>query len=190
MTKKVSVVIAAVLLLSLVSWCQKGMKTENELATSAEQQTKVKANGSLSVETGIVFQSGDVLPLARMSLRLSRKSFAEIVAEVLGKNNNPSSDEMEPIQKFAKGIALTQSLGESSGVLQDECITSLDKYSSSSAVTDFQGRAEMSLISPGIYFLVGHSYVRGTAFVWNVRVEIKPGNNSIVLDQNNAIIAQ
>lgn len=55
--------------------------------------------------------------------------------------------------------------------------------------TDFNGVAQSGDISPGTYFVYGQvqTHSRWGRAVWNLRVEVKPGQNQIILDQNNMV---
>jgi hypothetical protein len=55
--------------------------------------------------------------------------------------------------------------------------------------TDFSGKAQFTDIKPGNYYITGLSGTRGGFAVWNLPVEVKAGQNSVLLDQNNAATA-
>ena len=51
-------------------------------------------------------------------------------------------------------------------------------------VTNSRGKAETDKLKAGIYYICGISQEVG---VWNVEVELKPGKNSLVLDNTNLV---
>src|SRR3989440_1997242 len=56
-------------------------------------------------------------------------------------------------------------------------------------LVDFQGRASFPTIAPGKYWVVGFTRTRGGCAVWNLPILLKPGENSVILDQKNAVEA-
>jgi hypothetical protein len=52
---------------------------------------------------------------------------------------------------------------------------------------DSTGHATLTpAVSPGSYYVSGSARGSGGVLVWDVKVELKSGDNSIVLDQSNA----
>jgi hypothetical protein len=56
--------------------------------------------------------------------------------------------------------------------------------------TDAGGHAQTPEIAPGHYYLVGMAPWQGKALFWRMPVDLKPGSNSIILDQNNGSLFQ
>ena len=54
--------------------------------------------------------------------------------------------------------------------------------------TDLNGKGQFPGVAPGTYFGFGAVLSEGKALVWNLKVELKAGNNSVVLDQRNATL--
>lgn len=54
-------------------------------------------------------------------------------------------------------------------------------------VIDVEGKAKIENLKAGIYFVCGVGETRQRSGVWNVRVELKPGKNSLKLDSKNLI---
>jgi hypothetical protein len=52
-------------------------------------------------------------------------------------------------------------------------------------ITDSQGKAKTEGLKPGIYHICGVGKT-GTG-IWSVRIELKPGKNSLILDNRNTI---
>jgi len=52
-------------------------------------------------------------------------------------------------------------------------------------VTDSQGKAETNKLEAGTYYICGISQTHRGFEVWNVRVDLQPGKNSLVLDHRN-----
>jgi hypothetical protein len=51
---------------------------------------------------------------------------------------------------------------------------------------DAAGKATLSGVAPGTYYLMGSTFAGGQMLLWDVRVELRAGANAIVLDQRNA----
>lgn len=56
--------------------------------------------------------------------------------------------------------------------------------------TDFQGRAVFEKLRPGEYWLMGIAETRSSAAFWNYKVTVNPGENKVLLDQNNALYSK
>jgi len=56
--------------------------------------------------------------------------------------------------------------------------------------TDAQGKAMTNALPAGAYYVVGSVRDQGQERVWNVRVDLKPGTNNVVLDQGNLLQAR
>jgi hypothetical protein len=55
------------------------------------------------------------------------------------------------------------------------------------AVIDNDGRATITPpVPPGRYFVSGFAPTRDSVLVWDIKVDLKPGDNSVVLEQSNA----
>jgi hypothetical protein len=57
----------------------------------------------------------------------------------------------------------------------------------SRALIDSTGRAAITPpVPPGRYFVSGSTRSHDGVLVWDIKVDLKPGDNSVVLDQSNA----
>src|SRR5439155_10501555 len=57
-----------------------------------------------------------------------------------------------------------------------------------SVTTDFQGKARFTNVPAGTYYLFGYSNVGSSGAVWNLKTDVKSGENAIILDNRNATI--
>lgn len=53
--------------------------------------------------------------------------------------------------------------------------------------TDFQGKVVIKDIRPGDYWIMGVTDTREDYAFWNYKITVKPGENKLLLDQNNAL---
>ncbi len=52
-------------------------------------------------------------------------------------------------------------------------------------ITDSQGQAEVKKLKTGTYHICGISHTRQEVVIWNVKVELNLGRNSLVLNNEN-----
>jgi hypothetical protein len=63
----------------------------------------------------------------------------------------------------------------------------LDPLIASRAVIDSTGRGTINPpVPPGRYYVSGYARSRDSVSVWDIKVDLKPGDNSVVLEQSNA----
>ncbi|MEW5977637.1 MAG: tetratricopeptide repeat protein [Acidobacteriota bacterium] len=55
-------------------------------------------------------------------------------------------------------------------------------------VVDANGRAQFSGVPPGTYFVFGSTQYNNQPFLWDLRVDLKPGTNTVTLDQRNSAV--
>ena len=165
---------------------------------SYKENVSSKQEAVLSVEAALVFKSGDVKPVARTEFFLLDKNFETVLQEsgymtLITTSTLPQSvkdsfskmDKINSVRTFAAVIDNSQSLD----VLQlplAKAITATQSHITYRATTDFQGKAQFKEVKAGTYYLFGYAKVGESVAVWNVKMEIKEGQNSIILDQNNA----
>jgi hypothetical protein len=54
------------------------------------------------------------------------------------------------------------------------------------AKADLNGKATLPGVPPGIYYVMLSARYKNHPIYWDLKVELKPGANSVVLDQHNA----
>jgi hypothetical protein len=54
-------------------------------------------------------------------------------------------------------------------------------------ITNSQGKAKIGGLKAGIHHICGISRMRKDFDVWNIQVELKPGENNLVLDYGNSV---
>lgn len=52
---------------------------------------------------------------------------------------------------------------------------------------DANGKAQLPPIAPGTYYLFGSAMQNGRSIIWNLKVVLKAGANTVTLDQGNAV---
>jgi hypothetical protein len=67
----------------------------------------------------------------------------------------------------------------------DKAIDALRSRSAKFFITDSQGKAEIDGLKSATYYICGVSKTQWKIAVWNVQINLKPGQNSLVLDSSN-----
>jgi len=152
-------------------------------ACSSSLLKPFQSKSALNLEAAIVYKMGGVQPIARQEFYLLDRDLNEIFKEqgevqakslggVARKRYYELNDLVYPVVNRNEFASLTNDV--------------IPKYVKYRIQTDFQGKAQLKDINPGRYYLYGNSETRGGRAVWNLQVDLKTGENSIVLDQNNA----
>ena len=154
--------------------------------------TPIKQSGVLSLEVGLVFKSGDVKPVARTTFYLLVDDLAKILKEAGIKTaNHDGTPKESPDEDLVEVFALATKY-KSLPAYQSfypAALAALKPHVVQSVTTDFSGKAIFESLPTGTYYLMGVTQTPKGYAIWNLRVDIKSGQSSIVLDQNNAVIA-
>jgi hypothetical protein len=67
-------------------------------------------------------------------------------------------------------------------------VASIIADSATAVKTDADGKASMPPVPPGVYYLFGIGRYEGKPLMWNLKVQIKAGPNSVTLDQRNGTL--
>lgn len=159
-----------------------------------------KQENVLSVEAALVFKSGDVKPVARTEFHLLDKSLDKILQEsdfISFYNSSVSNSDLpqrikDGLQKMneIETFAFVASFATEMKAFQPslaKAINDTKPHIIYTTTTDFQGKAQFKDIKAGEYFLFGYTQVGKSVAVWNLKTEVKSGQNTIILDQNNAL---
>lgn len=151
----------------------------NDISVS---NTPIKENSTLSFETGLVSNSGNVVTLARTTFYILDKSLASILMDIVysdDKGDKITNDINLVYYRFLS--AKHYSLPEYSVAM-----LSVKPHVVQEISTDFSGKATLKQLPVGKYWLMGFSEIRKNGVLWDVEINLSPGDNSLVLDQNNA----
>jgi hypothetical protein len=200
-------ILSSLLLLTALSSCS-STKVPNSESTTPP-------NTSLSLEAQIIYTLGGPQPVARGTFHLLDSDLLNVELPQPGKvksveefTNNLSSPQQlkllimtaqfnKRIKEFSRQRDIdtpdtpTDKKGTVAGIgLLIERMKS-DKETAShfiqSATTDFQGRATFENLKVGDYWIIGFTETRGDFAFWNHKITIRPGDNKVLLDQNNAL---
>lgn len=138
--------------------------------------------GKLSIEAAIVYSYGGPQPVARETFYLLKRDGVEVLREI----GLPGKDTQELFSNFF--LARAYFSFEKSDPQGEKAIQALKSESAQSLTTDFAGKAEIEGLPVGqVLYIFAMVPTRRGHCVWNLRTEIKPGHNHLLLDQKNAI---
>jgi hypothetical protein len=159
--------------------------------TQGATQPKVKPNSVLSIETGLVFKSGDVKPLARTEFHILDESLANILRNAGLKPPKSYGETGEADRDYVSAFAFASKYN-SNPTYQEfypRAIEALKPHIVQSVTTDFSGKAKFAPVAAGTYYIMGLGSTPRGFVIWNLKIDLKAGENPVVLDQNNADIA-
>lgn len=159
--------------------------------TTTSSRPKGRANGIVLIETGLVFKSGDVKPLARTEFHLLDDSLANILRNAGLKPVKDYGSEDESDRSYVSSFAFATKYGAVSrgDDFYPRALEALKPHTVQSITTDFSGKAKFPAVPAGTYYILGIGSTPKGFVIWNLKVDIKAGETSVVLDQNNAEIA-
>lgn len=93
--------------------------------------------------------------------------------------------------RAAQGISVLNAMNSECEKKTSECKTAVASIIADSATavkTDADGKATLPPVPPGVYYLFGIGKYEGKTLMWNLKVQIKGGPNSVTLDQRNGTL--
>ena len=137
------------------------------------------STGTLAIEAGIIYKAGGNQPVGRTEFRLLDSDLESLISAAG--------------LRADRGIDLVSTWGIKRRYSPDAILLQIEesirKHTIQSVTTDFNGKAQFENIQPGKYFVYGLTETRRGFAIWSVPIEIKAGQNSLLLDQNNAATA-
>lgn len=163
-----------------VSSVTSGVQPSSTPATSGAAAPTAGSAGpatmaTLSIASGFGAQPGVVNPLAGKTILVIKDSFENILVRA-GWIQPGSSN---------KAVTAWARACENQNPLCQQGIEALRPYLVASAKLDGNGAFTFDKARAGSYYLVAQTSYNGLHLVWNLRVDLTPGSNSITLDQRN-----
>ena len=151
---------------------------------------------TISIEAGLVYQSGDVKPVARTTFYLMDNQTSNILRDANVKPQATTSLGSAGIEagtpEFTFGVDLAHgakdSPNEEPGFF-GAAMEAIRPHIIQTVTTAFSGKASFKPVPTKTYYIMGAKATPNGFAMWDLRVDLKPGQNSIILDQNNAIEA-
>jgi len=150
--------------------------------------------GTLNIEAAIVYKVGGSQPLARVKFYLLDQDLEQIFKEAGDTEDERYNENIKKWEKHKRPFKVDDLITFQNNPYlfeeeQSRLKSAIAEHIKYTVETDFQGKAQLSNIETGIYYLYGITDTRGGTALWNLRLEIKNGSNSVMLDQNNALEA-
>ena len=145
------------------------------IATAAPNATQSGPSSSLSIVSGFATQPGVVNPLAGKTVLVVKDSLENILA---GAGWIPPGSSATAVASWAHAC-------EKSNPSCQQGIDQIRPYVVASAKLDGTGGFTFPNARTGTYYLVLQIPYNGLHLLWNLRVDIKPGANSVTFDQRN-----
>jgi hypothetical protein len=170
-----------------ISFGQKARPRSN----APKPKTTIKANGTVELEAGLLFNSGDTKPVARATFYLLKENPEKIIltqenVDLYNKDTSKYSIRPETLSEWSMyGAALSMD-GYASPSFAIAAKKSLEASSTASGTTGFDGKATLTSVPTGDYYLFGYYRFGKQTTYWNIPVSVKTGVNKIVLDNNNS----
>lgn len=151
-------------------------RTETQLPTP-------KKEGVVSIEAGLVFQSGDIKPVARTMFYLLDESAVKLMRQ----SGVKSSDGGKSDIAIAGAYGISSKFNNNPNASRANAL--IKKHSIQSVTTDFGGKAKFPPVPQGSYYLFGISSTPKGFSIWDVKINLNATETSVTLDQNNAVAA-
>lgn len=151
-----------------------------DAATPGPEPAVAPQMGTLSIEAGIIYKMGGNQPVSRTEFMLLDQSLETILTEA---GIPPRTTGVLSSYAFAM-LYPSQFPG-----VAEKAQAAIKQHAVQTVSTDFSGKAQFTDIKPGSYYVAGLSSTRKGFAIWNLPVEVKAGQNSVFLDQNNAASA-
>ena len=133
----------------------------------------------LTVTSGFAAQPGAVNTLAGKPLVLFRESFGEFLKRKGMFQGPPGAPaKLPPLGVWAYSC-------QTGSPACKQALYEMRPLSAGEAKTDADGRGVLPRVPPGTYYLFSLAPHNGRLLVWDLRVDLKPGANSVTLDQRN-----
>lgn len=150
-------------------------RAEEQASAEAERRSRA----TVTLQVGLQFRSGDSRPVSNTDFFLSAVSMASLLA----KHYHAAAGHDA---YFDMVLAAHYGLDDEKLVGYQKVMASLTASAVAKTRTDFAGKATLSSISPGKYYLIGVTPMGKSGAIWDLGITLTSGENQIYLDQDNA----
>lgn len=146
---------------------------------------------SLKFETGLVLRSGDVKPISRKTFFLLDKSFASIMidedhTELIANKKLTSDEDVYALFLMTFGESVESGgYGRAQNAF-NSVMSAIKPHVIQTVTTDFSGKATLDKLPAGTYWLMGFTTINKDCIIWDIKANLSPGENSLILDQHNS----
>jgi hypothetical protein len=163
-----------------------GKCSQMKLVTKASPQAAAAASGAppgstafLAIESGFANASGAPNPAGNHGFYLLKDSFETAFAKG-GFHAAPGESPVKTMNSVCE-----RQLPEC-----QKAVAAIISDSATAGKTDASGKASLPPVPPGTYYLFGMGRLDGKGLLWNVKVDLKAGQNTVKLDRQNGTILQ
>lgn len=165
---------------------EKATTTGKPASTAPQQSTPTptptpEEKATVNIEAAIIYNMGGAQPVAREHFYLLDTDLEAILRTA-------------KVQKSGN-IDLIGSFGflaqypEINRAAYTNAMSGIKKHAAYSVETDFKGKGQFQNVKPGLYYLFGMTETRGGFAIWNLRTKVESGEDSVTLDNKNAVTA-
>lgn len=131
--------------------------------------------GTLLLASGFAAEPGEDNPLDGAPFMLAKESFESVLGKA-GLQPTPG----------ASAIKLWTAACESKQQVCQQAFARLVAVSIGRVKLDAKGKAQFPALPAGTYYVVGSALYENRQMIWDLRIDLKPGANSVTVDQRNA----
>ncbi len=148
--------------------------TASAAATAATQPVSAAGNAVLSLAAGVVSPSGALTPVTSRNFLLLNDNLEDVLKQ--------AGFQAEPGRSPLRTMALCQATDPNC----KKGMAGISAHGVAAAKTDLNGKATFPGVAAGTYYLVGAAASNNQPIVWNLKVDLRAGANSVVLNSLDA----
>jgi hypothetical protein len=147
----------------------------------------IQQNSTLSLEAALIFNSGDVKPVARTQFLLLDDEPGKLLKAAGIKTAEPLRPEDDETRQLVFDFVFAQRsvILPNYAAFLEAALPVIKPHIIQSAITDFSGQAQFKPVHAGTYYLLGYTEVSRSRAGWNLELTLKPGSQKVTLDNNN-----
>lgn len=177
-------VIALALMVGIAATGQKRRPTPRAKPSATPVPTPTPLS-TLSIEAGLVYNNGDVKPVARTTFHLLDEDL-RIILKPFDERPGSLSSRMDSLKATSGDDSIEESYREKARVKYSGIKSAIQSHIIATAVTDFSGKAKFESLTPGTRFVYGEFRIGASRITWNAKAELKAGaDTALTLDNNN-----
>jgi hypothetical protein len=160
-------------------------RTQRAKPSASPAPLPTPATSTLSIAAGLIYESGDVKPVARNTFYLLDEDL-RIILKPFDERPGSLSSVMDLLKAVIGNDSIEESYREKARVKYSGIKSAIESHIFAEITTDFSGKATLESLAPGTRFIYGEFRVGRERIAWNVKVELKAGANvSVILDNSN-----
>jgi hypothetical protein len=178
--------IALALMLTTVATGQKRKQTHRAKPSPTPSPSPTPTPlSTLSIEVGLIYDNGDVKPVARTTFFLLDEDL-RIILKPFDETPGTLGSEMDSLLSTSASSMVEKSYQEKAKAKYSKIKSAVESHIIATVTTDFTGKGKLESLTPGTRFVYGEFRVGQERVAWNLKVELKAGaNTALTLDNNN-----